>query len=103
MAENVLSDLDPIKILDQAERDLVVARLGERGAPRNCDLCGVNQWVVGNGLVAPTPVRRTRNGVRLNLEDAIAVSALLHCKNCGNTKLLNINLLGLSSFVERQE
>ncbi len=83
--------------LDQREQ--IVARLKERGGPQNCEVCNTNKWVIGALMTSPTAVGRTETGgIKLDPAGRLYVSAPLLCKNCGNTKLLNLKMLGLTEI-----
>lgn len=91
----------PTGLLSFAERELIIARLKERGAPKQCELCGHAKWQIGLHMVAPAPVMRSGSGIVLLGGDPLAVSAQLYCENCGNTKLLNLGLLDLKETLLR--
>lgn len=87
-------------ILTQQERDEVAKQLKVKGATNPCELCGNPHWSIGERLVAPSPLRRTGAGTVINIADPIYVSAVVACKKCGNTKLVNLRLLGLAHIFD---
>ena len=98
-----MADLTPTEIaidLNDAERQLIAATLRGRGAPRVCESCGTDNWQVGSTLVTPISVARGAAGVAASLYGPIHTSALLLCTNCGNTKLYNVGMLGLTSLLK---
>jgi hypothetical protein len=80
--------------LTTEERDRLVALLAGKGGPKTCELCGAAEWQMGEHLVSPLIVNRIETGIRMDLTGRVHTSALLICKNCGNTKFLNLNVLG---------
>jgi hypothetical protein len=85
----------PTGLLSEEERELIISSLKEMGAPKPCEMCGSANWVIGRYLVSPAPLTRANGKIALLGQDPLYVAAPLLCKVCGNTKLFNINFLGV--------
>lgn len=95
---------EPVRVsLTQAEKDLLVAKLKARGAPRACESCGTDNWQIGEYLTSPLIVQRQGKGITFDLAGRIHTSTTLICTNCGNTKLFNVNVLGASADILGRE
>jgi hypothetical protein len=81
--------------LTQAERTRIAAVLDERGAPQDCECCGKRQWSLGGHIVTTQGLARHPTHFTHAPADPLYPSVLLMCDNCGNTKLLNLAILGL--------
>lgn len=79
----------------KAIRERIIARLNERGGPRDCSVCGVNDWILGSYTTTPSAAEPNRLAIGAN-EKVYAGVAML-CVNCGHTVVLNLRLLGFSS------
>lgn len=81
-------------LLTQAERQSIATRLDEKGAPQTCECCGKRQWALGDHIVSPQSLARHPTHLRQAPADPFFPSVLLLCQNCGNSKLLNLLILG---------
>jgi hypothetical protein len=79
--------------LGEDEKKQILAILKERGATRECELCGANKWALGDYLLSPLFVKRIGTEVAANYR-FLQTSVAWICMNCGNTKLLNVGVLG---------
>lgn len=62
---------------------------------RLCELCGHDTWGVGTAPVSPVVLNFNReNGVVVGNFDQYYPSAILHCKKCGNSKIILLSSLG---------
>lgn len=82
-------------LLTQDERAKIASILKERGAPKSCECCGKDEWSLGDHLVTPQGLARAADHLRMALGDPFYPSVLLICTNCGNTKLMNLSILGV--------
>ena len=89
--------------LTKDERDRIVARLREKGAPKACALCGQSSWRMGEYLVTPAPLGRTEKGVKAYSPDPVYPSVVLLCQNCGNSNLVNLKMLNLRDVLSLPE
>lgn len=81
-------------LLTQAERQAIAARLDERGAPQGCECCGKRHWALGDHIVSPQSLARHPTHLRPAPADPFFPSVLLLCQVCGNSKILNLLILG---------
>jgi hypothetical protein len=85
----------------QEERDRIAAALNERHQDLNtCPVCGVSDWVIGTHYVA---LVLQDDPVHLKLTGTIYPLVPLVCRNCGNTQLINANVLGLRDLYDVDE
>jgi len=90
-------------MLNEAERTALISTLGSRGALRPCELCAHKEWELGSYLVTPVPLARSETRSSMDLGGRLHGSALLLCVNCGNTKFLNIGILGLQALLPQAD
>lgn len=81
--------------LTQAERTRIATALDQRGAPKDCECCGKRKWSLGDHIVTTLGLARHSTHFRNAPADPLYPSVLLMCDNCGNTKLINLAILGL--------
>jgi hypothetical protein len=78
--------------LDAEEAKTLKRFLEEKGvAEAVCELCGASQWGIEYHLVSPMAISRSGPF----FAGRHYPSAPLICRNCGNTKLINIMVAGL--------
>lgn len=61
-----------------------------------CSICKTAQWQLVNGFVA---LILTDEPQQIKLGGQILPSAILYCTKCGNTHLLNLQVLGLDHLL----
>jgi hypothetical protein len=81
--------------LTQEERTLVAETLAAKGAPKACELCAETNWALGDHIVSFQGLARHPTHFMNALADPFFPSILLMCNNCGNTKSINLAILGL--------
>lgn len=84
--------------LTSEEIDEVLRILGEKGVKNTCELCHQNSLALSHFVLTPMPLRKGVDGGPggLHLAGAqVMPSVTLLCKNCGNTKLINLLVLGV--------
>lgn len=97
--ESILDRLATGK-LSESEQELVAEKLKEKGAgSAKCELCNNDKWIVGEYIVTPLGIARRGNFLAEASNDPFHPSFLVICDNCGNTKIININVLGLDKDI----
>lgn len=78
-----------------AERLRIAEVLTQKGGPKACECCGAENWNMGEYIVSPYTIARHPTHFRPAPADPFFPSVLLFCGNCGNTRQLNLVILGL--------
>lgn len=79
--------------LTQTQTNALIAHLNRTWTRPHCELCDTNQWdVAGYVSVSLTPNPATLQGGGPYLPTAAMI-----CKNCGNTRLVNLAIAGVYS------
>ena len=75
----------------------ILARISERmGAHTPCEMCGTDDWDIPNQLVSiPTAGLLANKTVYRTFNNSSILKAMMICKHCGNTKLINLEAIGL--------
>jgi hypothetical protein len=84
--------------LSESERSRIIERLKERGAPRPCELCANAEWQISEILASPVQVKREADRTAMDINGRLYPLAVLLCARCGNTKFLNLVILGLADL-----
>ena len=105
MSENQSERKTLAGLFSKTERDLILKTLGEKNIKGPCELCGNPSWTLSNFLISPFPLARMGDGtVSFPLGGAQShPSILIHCTNCGNTKMLNLGILGLTYLLKSDD
>jgi hypothetical protein len=79
-------------------RRRIIQRLHEVGGPKNCPVCGTNDWLLGSYVnlrvdEQPSQVIVSPFAPR-PLPSSVYSEIAMFCNRCGNTVLLNLKLLG---------
>lgn len=75
----------------QALVELLGAKFGDRG----CEMCGADKWTVNPSLATPGLVSADYDELAFGSTAArVHPCAMVHCTDCGNTKLLSLHHLG---------
>jgi hypothetical protein len=61
----------------------------------HCEMCGVNNWNLGDHLWTPLMCKFTATGIGADLR-MIYPMVVMVCANCGNTKFLHAKQLGFA-------
>jgi hypothetical protein len=80
-------------------REQIIGALLEKLPERKlgaCSVCSVTRWEL---LDAFAPISLSGEPQLVNLGGQILPSIALICNNCGNTHLLNLNVLGLNHLL----
>jgi hypothetical protein len=77
--------------MSDKQRDLVLQKITPYFGKRTCELCGSEGWFVADNLVNVNQY----HGRDLVLGGGQIPLLSVHCRKCGNTKLLNAIVLGL--------
>jgi len=85
--------------LTTEQKEMVIARLAERGVKSECQLCGKNDWIVARDLVSLNYA---------GLDEMIYVgraipAVVLICTNCGNILLISAGALGLLEELKKKK
>jgi hypothetical protein len=64
--------------------------LSQKGVHGRCSCCGKNEWVVGEELMQVSPF----TGGNLIIGGPTMLYVAMMCKNCTNTNIFNVNLMG---------
>lgn len=83
--------------LSQFEKQRLITQLAQRQgrlgqSASACDVCGTNNWAIGDHLVQGHILRPN---VGLAIGSPTYAYAQLICTNCGHTKFLNAYVVGL--------
>ena len=78
-------------------RQLVLARLQERGVNVTCELCKTNDWIIFD---SPLAVIIADPGGGISLPVPQIPAAGLICKNCGNVRLHALGALDLIDVLQ---
>ena len=61
--------------------------------PAPCEMCGVDNWVIGQYLASPIQLSRIDNQLTADF-NLFQTSIPVLCGNCGNTKFFSLGMLG---------
>lgn len=89
--------------LKSSEKAKVIEALKEKHVTGPCELCRNTSWSLQDSIVAPLLLLRTDSGLSVGLSGDAHPAVMLLCTNCGNTKLLNIGILGLAKYLDQPD
>lgn len=89
--------------LKSSEKTRIIEVLGDKHVTGPCELCRNPSWNLQDSIVAPQLLLRTDTGLSIGLSGEAYPAIILLCTNCGNTKLLNIGVLGLAKYLEQPD
>jgi hypothetical protein len=80
-------------LFDEIQKNRIATALHDKGADRQCEACGNDDFIISDG-----PVYMTTQAMATWGETRAIPAILVACKRCGNARLHLLSLLGLEGF-----
>ncbi len=88
--------------LSDKEGEALTALLNEKFGTLTCEACGHEEWTVNPSLATPEFIAVDFVGKQFGITgEQLHPCAVIHCTNCGNTKLHSLRHMGFDLFAAR--